>query len=320
MTAGALPAMTPLPARGRISPFARTLAAATGVVVGLLLAGAALAQVAIPPLGAVPVVDQTGTLDAAQITALSEKLTALKSRKGAEVAVLIVATTQPEEIEEFALRVAETWKPGRAKVWDGAIFVVAKDDRKMRLEVGRGLEGALTDALSKRITADVVRPHFRTGDYAGGLAAGIDAIVKAVDGEELPAPTAPSDWTAHDSGTDWGGLLFGLFGVVFIAGSFLRAMFGRLGGGAVTGAAAGGLAWMMAAPLAVVAFVGLGAFLVTALLSAAGAGRGANRFGNHWGGWGGGGSSGGSWGSGGGGGGFSSGGGSFGGGGASSDW
>jgi uncharacterized protein len=311
--------MAPLSARGHVPPFARMLAAVAGLVAGLLLSGGSSAQVAIPPLGAVPVIDQTGTLDAAQIAALSGKLTALKARKGAEVAVLVVATTQPEEIEEFALRVAETWKPGRAKVWDGAIFVVAKGDRKMRLEVGRGLEGALTDALSKRITADVVRPHFRSGDYAGGLAAGIDAIVKAVDGEELPAPTAPPDWTAHDSGFDWGGLLFGLFGVVFIAGSFFRAMFGRLGGGAVTGAAAGGLAWMMAAPLAVVAFVGLGAFLVTALLSAAGAGRGARRSGNHWGGgWGGGG--GGGWGSSGGGGGFSSGGGSFGGGGSSSDW
>src|ERR1700719_3369770 len=163
--------------------------AARCVLLALLLcwASAALADVAVPPLAG-RVVDLTGTLSSDQIAALTQTLKNLELRKGSQVAVLIVPTTQPETIEQFSIRVADAWKIGRKKIDDGAILVVAKNDRKLRIEVGYGLEGALNDVTAKRIIDEIITPKFRSGDLAGGISAGVARIVAVIGGEPLPAP------------------------------------------------------------------------------------------------------------------------------------
>src|SRR5580692_10766369 len=163
-------------------------------ILALLLCWAfvAFADVAVPPLTG-RVVDQTGTLSAADIAGLTQTLKGLELRKGSQIAVLIVPTTEPETIEQYSIRVAEAWKIGRKKVDDGALLVIAKDDHKLRIEVGYGLGGALTDVTSRRIIDEIITPKFRSGDFAGGISAGVARIVAVIDGEPLPAPAeAPS--------------------------------------------------------------------------------------------------------------------------------
>jgi uncharacterized protein len=280
----------------------------------LCWAFAALADVAVPPLTG-RVVDKTATLSSSDIASLDQTLKDFEARKGSQVAVLIVPTTQPETIEQFSLRVAEAWKIGRKKIDDGAILVVAKDDRKLRIEVGYGLEGALTDVTAKRIIDEVITPKFRSGDFAGGISDGVNRILRVVDGEPLPAPAQRQQNSGLLSNLDPFNPLL-IFGVLFFGGIF-RQIFGRLFGSLATGGLAAGLLWLIAASLALSAIGGLIVFLVAMLTdvmtSSGGPGRG--------GGWvssGGGGYSGGSSSSDGGG--FSGGGGSFGGGGASGSW
>jgi len=277
---------------------------------------AAAADVAVPPLVG-RVVDQTATLSSGDVASLQQTLKDFEARKGSQIAVLIVPTTAPETIEQYSLRVAEAWKIGRKKIDDGAIVVVAKDDRKLRIEVGYGLEGALTDVTSKRIIDEVITPKFRSGDFAGGISAGVYRIIRVIDGEKLPAPEPrqqpSSDWLSHID------LLnpFTLF-AVFVVGSILRATLGRLIGAVATGGVVGLLAWLIAGSLVASIIAAFIAFVVTMFAetptsSGHGGGRGWS------GGYGGGGSySGGSSSSG------SSdsggGGGSFGGGGASGSW
>src|SRR5688572_31953205 len=153
----------------------------------LLALGLAWAQVAVPPLTA-RVTDLTGTLTREQRVGLERSLEAFEARKGSQIAVLLVPTTAPEAIEQYALRVAEQWKIGRKKVDDGAILVVAKDDRALRIEVGYGLEGALNDATANRIIRELIVPRFREGDFYGGINAGLDRMMRVIDGEPLPAP------------------------------------------------------------------------------------------------------------------------------------
>src|SRR6202453_4307411 len=163
--------------------------AARASILALLLcwAFAAFADVAVPPLTG-RVVDQTGTLSAGDIAALTQTLKGLELRKGSQVAVLIVPTTEPETIEQYSIRAAEAWKIGRKKIDDGALLVVAKNDHKLRIEVGYGLEGALTDVTARRIIDEEIAPKFKAGDFAGGVTAGIDRMIRVVDGEPLPAP------------------------------------------------------------------------------------------------------------------------------------
>ncbi len=170
---------------------------------------AAAADVAVPPLSG-RVVDQTGTLSADDISSLTQTLKDLETRKGSQVAVLIVPTTAPETIEQYSIRVAEAWKIGRKKIDDGALLVVAKDDRHLRIEVGYGLEGALTDVTSKRIIDEIIVPKFRSGDFAGGIAAGVARIVAVIDGEPLPAPQPQQSWSLPDQFGD--ALPFIIFG------------------------------------------------------------------------------------------------------------
>ena len=162
------------------------------------------------------VVDLTGTLTAREREALDAKLRAFEQAKGSQVAVLLVPSIGSEAIEEFAGRVTDEWKLGRKGVDDGVLFVVAKQERKMRIHTGRGVQGTLTDALSRRIIADIVAPRFRTGDFAGGIEAGVDAIMKAIEGESLPLP-APKAQGKVDALSAFPNLITSfIIGLVFI--------------------------------------------------------------------------------------------------------
>lgn len=283
-----------------------------------LLAGVAFAQPAlpVPPLSG-RVIDQTGTLTAAQAQALTAKLAAIETQRGAQVVVLIVPTTQPEDIASYGFRVADAWKLGRRDVGDGLVIIVAKNDRRMNIEVARTLEGPIPDVLAGRIINEQMKPAFRANDYAGGLNAAIDRLDKAIAGEALPAPTAKAQAKQRGSGFDLQDLAIFLFVGVPILGAVLTGIFGRKFGALLTGGAVGGIGWWLTASLLVAGGAGLVALFLVGVM-----GIGSGRIGRSggpivWGGGGGGFGGGG----GGGGGGFSSGGGgSFGGGGASGSW
>ena len=264
------------------------------------------------------VTDQTGTLTAGQQAELEQKLTAFEQRKGSQIAVLIVPTTQPESIEQYSIRVAEAWKIGRAKTDDGALLVVALNDKKIRIEVGYGLEGALTDVTSHRIITETITPLFRQGDYFGGVSAGLQQIMSVVEGEALPAP----DRSWQHPRDRIGGLLPVLFILVLVVGSVLRSILGRGVGAVVTGAVTAGLVWLFAQVLGFAIIAGIGALLFTLIAGSVTRGGGfGGGLGGLGGGLGGGGFGGGGFGGGGfGGGGFGGGGGGFGGGGSSGNW
>ena len=265
----------------------------------------AAAQVAVPPLTG-HVIDQTGTLSAEQKAALEQTLSAFEARKGSQLAVLLMASTAPEEIEQYALRVAEQWKLGRKKVDDGAILVVAKNDRSLRIEVGYGLEGALNDATSKRIISELILPRFKNQDFYGGISAGVDQIMRVIDGEPLPPPNKQPAGSFGDI-EQYAPVLFIL---ALALGSVLRAALGRVGGALVTGGVVALLAWFFVGALSIVLIAGVIGLFVTLF----GGGLGGRGLGAYYGG----GSLGGRGGFGGGG--FSGGGGGFGGGGASGRW
>lgn len=262
----------------------------------------ATAQVPVPALTG-HVIDQTGTLTAEQKATLEQTLLAFEAKKGSQLAVLMVASTAPEEIEQFALRVAEAWKLGRKRVDDGAIVVVAKNDRAVRIEVGYGLEGALTDITSKRIISETMLPQFRAQDYFGGIAAGLGQIIRVVDGEPLPAPNRARGDGAANGVQQYAPMFFILAVAV---GSALRAVLGKVLGSVVTGGVVAVIAWFVVGAVAVAVGAGVVALVVT-LLGGGMLGRG---IGGYYGGMGGHGR----------GGGFSGGGGGFGGGGASGRW
>src|SRR5215468_239788 len=223
----------------------------------------AAADVAVPPLTG-RVVDLTGTLTSGDIAALNQKLQDLERRKGSQVAVLIVPTTQPETIEQFSIRVADAWKIGRRKIDDGALLVIAKNDRKLRIEVGYGLEGGLTDLTARRIIDEVITPKFRSGDYAGGIAAGLTRIIAAIDGEPLPAP-APE--ASHGEDFDWLlDFINPVFLLVYLAiGGMLRLLLGGFAGSLATGAVVGAFAWYLMGSIAAAVLLGVAVFLFTLL-------------------------------------------------------
>jgi uncharacterized protein len=283
----------------------------------LLLAALALGTAPLAAQQPVPrltgrVVDTTSTLSSPERAALEQKLAALEQRKGSQIAVLIVSSTQPEAIEQYSLRVAEAWQIGRGKTDDGIVVVVAKDDRKLRIEVGYGLEGAVPDALAKRIIAERITPRFAAGDFAGGLNDGVDALIKLIDGETLPPPKAAARaerGDRDDGGGSFGGLPILLFIALFLA-PILRRVFGSLFGALTVGVGVGFVVWLISSAL----FLSVAAGAVVFVLALAGITGGPGRWssgGGYWGGRGG---------FGGGGGGFSGGGGRFGGGGASGGW
>jgi len=279
----------------------------------LLFSFLAGAEVAVPPLTA-RVTDLTGTLSGGAVARIEAKLADFEAKKGSQIAVLIVPTTAPEEIEQFGIRVEDAWKLGRKGVDDGVYLIVAKNDRRVRIEVAYGLEGALPDAVANRIITETITPHFKLGDYDGGVEAGINQIISVVNGEPLPQPD--KKWERHSG---LGNMLPLLLIVVVVAGGVLRRLFGRLFGSVATGGLAGGIVWLLSHVLPIGIGAGVVAFLFAML---AGGSRGGWSSGGGFGGLGGfgGGFGGGGFGGGGGGGGFSGGGGSGGGGGASGSW
>ncbi|MEO5932656.1 MAG: TPM domain-containing protein [Duganella sp.] len=266
------------------------------------LCGSAIAQDArpVPPLKS-PVTDLSASLSPDQISRLDADLRAFEERKGSQIAVLIVPTTKPETIEQYAIRVAEQWKLGRKKVDDGAILLVAKDDRTVRIEVGYGLEGVLNDATSKRIIDDIVVPRFRNNDFDGGIAAGVAGMMKVIDGEALPGPERSR---LRDAEAGLRQLLPLALIVAVVLGGALRAALGRVPGAAVTGGILGAIAWLLAGTAA----IGLFAAVIGFLFTLVGGGRLAGLYLGQ------------GRGGGGGGGGWGGGGGGFGGGGASGRW
>ena len=272
--------------------------------------------VPIPPLTA-RVTDLTNSLGAADVQALDAKLAAWEQKTGNQLAVLLLPTTQPEPIEAYSIRVAEAWKIGRKGQDNGALLIVAKNDRKLRIEVGYGLEGVLTDVTARRIIGDTIAPYLRNNQFAQGINAGVDQIIAVVDkGEPLAAKPAAKP-QSRSGGFPIEMMLIIVFVVVPIMGSILRRIFGRALGSAVGAGIVGAGAAVVAGSL-LIAIVAAVVALLIMLFAGIGSGL-THRGGGVWvpGGFGGGG---GSWGGGGGGGGFSGGGGSFGGGGASGDW
>lgn len=264
-----------------------------------LLSSMAQAEVPVPPLTA-RVTDLTNTLDAQQRAALEQRLATFEQQKGAQVAVLIVPSTQPETIEQYSIRVTDQWKLGRKGVDDGVLLLLAKDDRTLRIEVGYGLEGSIPDAIANRIIEELMVPKLRQGDFAGAIGAGIDGILQRISGEPLPEPPKQR---SSSKGLD--SYFPVLFFVAIVVGGILRSVLGNFLGGAATGGVLGVLAWILGAGLIFALIIAVVGFIITL-----GGGSGF-----HGGGLGG---RGGGFGSGGGG--FGGGGGGFGGGGASGRW
>lgn len=256
---------------------------------------AAWAEMAIPALTA-RVTDLTHTLSAAQVSSIDQQLQALEQRKGSQLAVLIVPTTQPETIEQYSLRVVEAWKLGRKGVDDGALLIIAKDDRALRIEVGYGLEGVIPDAIAKRVVAETIVPYFKQNDYAGGIQAGVNQLVKLIDGEPLP----PVKARTQDKASDPMGMLFIVVIIAAVVGQILSAVLGRFVGSSLTAAVVGGLGWfalgsaLMAGLAAVVVFIAVfsGINLTGLMGGFGGRSGGSGGFGGGGGGFGGGGASG----------------------------
>ncbi|MDP1637451.1 MAG: YgcG family protein [Candidatus Nitrotoga sp.] len=266
----------------------------------LWLSGLVHAEVAVPPLSA-RVTDLTSTLDAAQKQQLETRLAQFEAKKGAQIAVLLVPTTQPEAIEQYGIRVVEAWKLGRKGINDGVLLLIAKDDRTLRIEVGYGLEGVLPDAVAKRIIAETITPHFKGGNYYAGISTGIEQLLAVIEGESLPPPRERSAMSGSFQNLE--PFLFIGFMLVIVVGGVLRKLLGRLPAAIVIGFATAVLAWFIIAPILIAGIVGIIAFIFTLV----GGGHGTL--------------GGGSFGQGGfGGGGFGGGGGGFGGGGASGRW
>lgn len=305
-----------------VAALVRRLAAALGaLLLGLAGIGPLRAQevLPVPPLSG-RVIDQTATLSEAQRAALDAKLAALERDTGSQVVVLLVPTTQPEDIAAYAQRVADSWKIGRRAVGDGVLIVSAQGDRRVRIEVAKTLEGAIPDLAARRIITEQITPAFKAGDFAGGLQQAVDRIAERIRAEALPAPPGGVRDAGPKGGLDWEALAMVFFIGVPIVGAVLTGLFGRKLGALLTSGAAGGIGWVATASVLVAGVAGVLALVLVGVLGI-GAARGGRR--GSAGGvpiiWGGGGGGGGGFG--GGGGGFSSGGGGdFGGGGASGDW
>lgn len=306
--------MTIAPLRGLLALALPLLAA-----LGMLLPLHARAQGGVLPVPALSarVIDQTGTLSAAQRQALESKLAAFESARGSQLVILMVPTTAPEDDAAYAQRVADTWKIGRKGIGDGLLIVVAKNDRAMRIEVAKALEGAVPDIAAFRIIDNTMKPAFRAGDFAGGLNAAVDQLGKRIEAEKLaPGSGAAMDQAARAprpaQGTQWQDMAVFLFILAPILGGVLRAVLGRGLGLLATAGIVGAIGWFVTASIVIAGIAAVAALFIAGAMG--GGGRGP------WIGGGGGGFGGGSWGGGGGGGFSSGGGGDFGGGGASGRW
>lgn len=273
-------------------------------VVLLLFAFSAHAEVAVPPLKS-HVTDLTGTLTPQQINELEATLMNFEKASGSQIAVLIVPTTKPEEIEQYSIRVVDQWKLGRKKIDDGILLLIAKDDHKVRIEVGYGLEGAVPDAIAKRIIEEVIIPSFKNGDYSGGINAGVNTLIKVISGEPLPAPKETGTNKITGSSDLWVYIFF----IAAAIGIFFQKIFGKLLGSLIVSVLVGLVAWFFIDIIIAAVIIGIIAFFLMLWIGSDGGKYGGGGWGGGWGGGSGGGSS---WGGGGGGG--------FGGGGSSGSW
>jgi uncharacterized protein len=289
----------------RASAVTAIRAVALGLVLALGGPAVAAAEVPVPQLKT-RVTDLTGTLTQAQLQSLEATLAAFEQKKGSQIAVLMLSSTKPETIEQYSIRVAEAWKIGRARVDDGVILVIARDDHQLRVEVGRGLEGPIPDVVAKRIIREVIAPHFLNGDFNGGIVDGTAALMRLIEGEPLPPPNQQA--AGPSSSADLEGMFAPLLVATVFLGALLSKVLGRFFGATVTAGIVGIAAFAVVGALLAAVLAAILAFFVTLVLGASGFRTGG------WGsgGWSGGGSSGG--------GGFSGGGGDFGGGGASGNW
>uniref|UniRef100_UPI003F4932AA TPM domain-containing protein n=1 Tax=Cupriavidus yeoncheonensis TaxID=1462994 RepID=UPI003F4932AA len=262
----------------------------------------AVADVAVPALTA-RVTDLTGTLTREQQAALEQKLQAFETEKGSQIGVLMVPTTQPEDIVQYSIRVVEQWKLGRKGTDDGALLIIAKDDRTVRIEVGYGLEGVLTDAMSKRIISDDIVPRFKQGDFYGGVTAGVERIIGVINGEPLPRPRRTRGERGDDSVRQFLPVVLVL---TLVVGGVLRSLLGRGPGAVATGCVVGMIGWVLSGAIAVGVMAGAIALFFTMF---GGSHMGLRGIGGR-----------GGFGGGSGRGGFGGGGGGFGGGGASGKW
>lgn len=285
-------------------------------VLQLLVPAQAQDVLPVPVLSA-RLIDQTGTLDPLQRSALEGKLEAFEREAGPQIVILMIPSTAPEDIAAYAQRVADSWKIGRRELGDGLLVVVAKNDRRVRIEVAKALEGAIPDLAARQIIQNAITPAFKAGDYAGGLNQAVDQLQARIRGEALPAPKARA--ASGDRGFDFEELAALFFIGVPVLGAMLTAVFGRKLGSLLTGGAAGAVGWFFSASMLIAGLAAVAALVMVGFMGIGAARRGGRLGSGHHGGpviWGGG------WGGGGGGGGgFSSGGGGdFGGGGASGDW
>lgn len=296
----------------------RLLAGFTACLLGWLLTlGVVLAQQAVPPLTG-HVVDTTGALGVPQREQLETKLTAFEQARGAQLVLLLVPTTQPEDITTYANRVGNSWKIGRKEIGDGVLLVVALNDRRVRIEVAKTLEGAIPDLAAKRIIDQAITPRFKQGDYAGGLDAAADQLMALITGEALPLPAQTgTNKQTGDDGFNWMDLGIFMFIAVPVVGAVTKRILGTRLGSVATGGVAGFIALILTSSLLIAGLAAVAALVFTLLSGVSTGGR--SGFGGGGGGFGGGGFGGG-FGSGGGGGFSSGGGGDFGGGGASGDW
>ena len=305
---------------------------------GLLMSAGLLPRARAQDVQAVPalsgrVIDQTGTLSAAQQQAIDAKLAAFEREAGPQIVVLMVPTTAPEDIAAYAQRVGDQWKIGRREVGDGLLIVVAKNDRRINIQTAKALEGAVPDLAARQIIERDITPAFKAGDYAGGLNRAIDSLQARIRGEHLPAPTQRPSKPTGGHGIDLGEIAMIAFLGVPLAGALLTAIFGRKIGSLFTGAGAGAVGWGLSGSLLLGVGAAIASLILVGVLGIGAARRSAGSSGAYrrsahgsggivppiiWGGGGGGG--GGSWGGGDGGGFSSGGGGDFGGGGASGDW
>lgn len=271
------------------------------LVLLLALANGALAEIAVPSLKS-HVTDLTETLSSMEISRLEQQLTDFEAKKGSQIALLIIPTTQPETIEQYSIRVAEVWKLGRKGIDDGVLLLVAKNDRTLRIETGYGLEGVLPDALARRIIDEIIVPKFRQGHFFGGLQAGVEQIISIIEGETLPEsePAGGASLAVEN-------IIPFLF-IALVLGRTLQSMFGRMAGATITGSIAGALAWLISSSIAVALLIAIAIFVISLFEQT---GRIIHRGGPGYRNWPGGGFSGG---------GFRGGGGGFGGGGASGRW
>ena len=310
--------MSTLAPRSSVRGVSFFLTFAISIVIALISLSPFLSQAAEGDTIAIPklekrVTDTTATIPAAEIEKITARIRAFEEKKGGQIAVLVVSSTAPEAIFDYSLRVAEAWKLGRAGVDDGVLFVIAKDDRKMQILTGPGVQGVMTDVVSRRIIAEVVAPRFREGNFGGGIYEGVDKIANVIDGEALPPPVQKKKGSATQGSSSSNFLFLAVFATFFVA-PMLRAMLGRFMGASATAGITGAAAWWIAGGLFFPIIAGVIVFIVALLYGMGGGSRGGG------GGWVGGGGWGGGSSGGGGGDSFSGGGGGFDGGGASGDW